>query len=573
MKQKSRAYPYFVANQVLKSKTLNDAFFHIDEQGRLTRANLFGHGILNGLSYTVKDGVLTINRGEAINSKGWYMDIPGKQEYRYAVEVYLGKDPATKVVPFNDDALLALLKFGGSRAAYVCFKTEEEAREFHHAPTPISAIPISHYAIALAAGTRNHSRSFCSEDSCDVNVTQKDCEVWPVLVNIAAPMVSTEVVSSFSVPPIFQELTPCRERVALKPLFLFDGTHFLYKVRDHGKDWIKDSLTTINLAAEVIAKDILGQQHNLMEHFTVQKSVWKNVFSKPRELMSRFHASVIKVNRIFSEIESYYVPDYTLQFLQDYAAALREFIEEYNDFAAKHPFLPLRDPNDCLVYLGSAFELDKENGASHDQTYKSHFLKAHDEQFQADVRRLERFLRRIFLLSEAFLGISWRTLEHADKRLKLIAKRPGDRISDRPIPFYYNVDHQDFRECWHAGKLSPVCMVRDYADPANAFKLDASIDNGMELYLQGYMGKKVKDVTDFFEKIKAENGLSYHITTFKLYGYYELPEMYKNKTNTVFSHATPLGGITRDCTIYLLCRKQMVISYAVGYCRTDILAD
>ena len=41
-------YPKFVADQVLTSDNLNDLFGYLDEQGRLTRANVSGIGLVCG---------------------------------------------------------------------------------------------------------------------------------------------------------------------------------------------------------------------------------------------------------------------------------------------------------------------------------------------------------------------------------------------------------------------------------------------------------------------------------------------------------------------------------------------
>ena len=47
-------YPVFEANQVLTNAHLNDLFEYLDEQTRLTRANLIGIGIVCGLEVHVR---------------------------------------------------------------------------------------------------------------------------------------------------------------------------------------------------------------------------------------------------------------------------------------------------------------------------------------------------------------------------------------------------------------------------------------------------------------------------------------------------------------------------------------
>lgn len=578
MKQKSKVYPYFVANQVLKSKSLNDAFFHLDEQGRVTRTNLFGHGIIEGLTYTWKDGVLTIDKGEAVTSNGWYIQFTGKEEYRYAAEVFLGENPSEEVYPFNDDSLLALLKDGGSRVCYACFKTEDEAHEFHHRPTPIIEIPAAHYAVALVCGTRNHSRSACTEDSCDINVTQKDCEVWPVLVNIYATFKMDDVVHFASVPPIYKKMEPCWQSVLPERCKFFYRNMRLTDLKERQRLCLTSYLSGINQCAQSIARDILGQEYDFRESFKVQKSVWKDLFDNPREVISRFYASVVKVSRLFSPLRTGY-PDYCLSFMKDYADALTEFIQEYNSFIARHPYLPLRDPMDCLVYLGSARNLDKQTGASCDQTYRSHFIKAHDVALKEDALRLERFLRRISLLTEAFVGPSWQTLESTTKMFKLVPCRPGAKISDRPIPFYYNASYQDFKRCWRAGDISPVTLVRDYTDGTLPFlKLRKNgqgygtiycyrsfIDDGTELYLQGYQGMNVKTLVEAIRSFADTNDWAIQIEDVKIYNDKEIQrDRYlwnQDRRRVIGEH---MGGLTSYCTITIFHYRGKVVTYTVS---------
>jgi hypothetical protein len=47
-------YPVFEANQVLTNAHLNQLFTYLDEQERLTRANLIGIGIVCGLEIRLK---------------------------------------------------------------------------------------------------------------------------------------------------------------------------------------------------------------------------------------------------------------------------------------------------------------------------------------------------------------------------------------------------------------------------------------------------------------------------------------------------------------------------------------
>ena len=66
-------YPEFVADQLLTSENLNQLFGYLDEQGRMTRTNLIGIGIVCGLQVqTAADGTtLTITKGTGVTSEGY----------------------------------------------------------------------------------------------------------------------------------------------------------------------------------------------------------------------------------------------------------------------------------------------------------------------------------------------------------------------------------------------------------------------------------------------------------------------------------------------------------------------
>lgn len=78
MQQTEFKYPVFEANQVLTNAHLNDIFEYLDEQGRLTRANLIGIGLVCGLEFTVDtvSAAIHLSRGCGITSQGYLIIEP-----------------------------------------------------------------------------------------------------------------------------------------------------------------------------------------------------------------------------------------------------------------------------------------------------------------------------------------------------------------------------------------------------------------------------------------------------------------------------------------------------------------
>jgi len=76
--QDNNNYPVFEVNQVLTNKHLNQAVNYLDEQERLTRANLIGIGIVCGLEISVDTtkSTITITKGCGITSEGYLIVQP-----------------------------------------------------------------------------------------------------------------------------------------------------------------------------------------------------------------------------------------------------------------------------------------------------------------------------------------------------------------------------------------------------------------------------------------------------------------------------------------------------------------
>lgn len=93
MKPVKDNYPVFEANQVLTNIHLNDIFSYLDEQERLTRANLIGIGIVCGLEIrheTIGDRITVhITKGCGITSEGYLIveseDVPLVSYRRYTL--------------------------------------------------------------------------------------------------------------------------------------------------------------------------------------------------------------------------------------------------------------------------------------------------------------------------------------------------------------------------------------------------------------------------------------------------------------------------------------------------------
>lgn len=82
MQVKQDTYPIFEPNQVLTNRHLNQVFDYLDEQARLTRANLIGIGVVCGLEIQLAaDGKsITLTKGCGVTSQGYLLVEPPLEE-------------------------------------------------------------------------------------------------------------------------------------------------------------------------------------------------------------------------------------------------------------------------------------------------------------------------------------------------------------------------------------------------------------------------------------------------------------------------------------------------------------
>src|ERR1700754_568543 len=102
-------YPKFVPDQLLTSDDLNELFCYLDKQGRLTRTNLIGIGIVCGLEVQLNTTktIITITKGTGVTSAGYLINVPTRnfpkastfdalKEKYYDKFVNTAADPKTK---------------------------------------------------------------------------------------------------------------------------------------------------------------------------------------------------------------------------------------------------------------------------------------------------------------------------------------------------------------------------------------------------------------------------------------------------------------------------------------------
>lgn len=166
-------YPIFQANQVLTSGHLNDLVDYLDEQTRLTRANLIGVGIVCGLEITLDStgATLTLSKGCGVTSEG-YLIVEPEDISLVAYRPYT----------LPDDIEYTTFKNNGM--AFTMWELFEKG-EPNTTPLNSPAGFLDDKAVLLFFELKNESLRNCSPNNCDDKGSEVTVTVRRLLLRIA----------------------------------------------------------------------------------------------------------------------------------------------------------------------------------------------------------------------------------------------------------------------------------------------------------------------------------------------------------------------------------------------------
>jgi hypothetical protein len=182
-------FPEFVPDQLLTSDDLNEMFDYLDEQGRLTRSNLIGIGIVCGLQIKTPaaKNSITITKGVGVTSEGYlvrfdhdmvynaYKSFNAVKEEYYSKFVNTGVNPKTQ--KFNLLELKPDITDGG---------------------TEISTIPgtLDQYIVLLFVELLQEQNKNCDPNSCDDKGIKTTVTIRPLLISKNEPNLNTLIGST-----------------------------------------------------------------------------------------------------------------------------------------------------------------------------------------------------------------------------------------------------------------------------------------------------------------------------------------------------------------------------------------
>lgn len=167
-------YPIFVADQVLTSDNLNDLFGYLDEQGRMTRTNLVGMGIVCGLQpVTAADGSsIKITKGVGVTSFGYLVAVPEITYTRRGTAVF----DAVKCAYYDKFVDISL-----KQQRFDMWELKQAAETID--TTPLNAAFLDKKVVLVFVELLEENNKNCDPDSCDDKGTKVTVNFRPLLVS------------------------------------------------------------------------------------------------------------------------------------------------------------------------------------------------------------------------------------------------------------------------------------------------------------------------------------------------------------------------------------------------------
>jgi len=166
-------YPEFVPDQILSSEHLNRLFGYLEEQERLTRANLLGIGIVCGLEIKMNTAgtQLTITKGSGVTSKGYLVSMLDTIYTGYkAYDINRNHTYPLFTNIFDDDPNSG-------------FRAYELTQDLTAAGvSPLSAVFLQDYVVMMYVELRAETTADCDTNDCDYEGVMVTVNPKPLLI-------------------------------------------------------------------------------------------------------------------------------------------------------------------------------------------------------------------------------------------------------------------------------------------------------------------------------------------------------------------------------------------------------
>lgn len=447
MQPQQTSYPVFEANQVLTNAHLNQLFDYLDDQQRLTRANLTGIGIVCGLDIALDNPAaptrIFLSKGCGITSEGYLLAEP-QEKLELVAYRQLDADEDLHYLPFkNNDTQFALWEL----------LTAESLGDAN--VQPLTAAPadfLNDKALVVMLELKQASLRNCSPNNCDDKGSEVEVKVRRLLVELNkltayTPLQLPEIPLArvhFAAPADLQNYQQVYKNFFAKQTDAKTSISRLLDAVSQSYDYLKLLIPDLDNAA--LAQ--LNQQFD----FPSDKPAIQYYYDWLRDLTAAYH---------------------------ELRTALMQSVPECLPDASLFP---------RHLVLGAL----KNPG---NQQYRSRFLPSPALALAENRRGELRFLfERILRMVQNF-----NILPAGENPLKITPSQFGYRhLSGKALPFYYRPELRPYwdasRKDWQARN---IFSWHEYADsPAHVRQpLDYDLEAYNFLRVEGHVGKNLLAVT------------------------------------------------------------------------------
>ena len=544
-------YPVFEANQVLTNRHLNQVFNYLDEQARLTRANLIGIGIVCGLETeiagTASDPLVRIKKGCGITSEGYLIVEPDDIDlvsYR----------------PYNWPADLPYPPFTDATLLWEMFPEGEPNTTLFGSNTPPGFLEDKVVMLFLELkkdGLRNCSPTNCDDRGAEVQVTLRR-----LLVRKNDPRIA----------------------------FLIDGTigteASLPTVTDLEQEMLADlNLVDIRLPRYSVPAGTLTSSNTVLAAYV---SIFRNNSLANRvgtALTAAYHAFEPLVRDIypanpFSGFGARYAfldaaPQNITQvrFLQYYYDLFDDLIKAYDEFRWKGAeLLCACCPSEGLFRRHLLLGLLRPDlsTANDPLVFRHHFMASSAiSGCEAHTKELLLLFRRLVEMTERFTNepplFGGRAPENIQQHIRITPSKLGDvPLSEKCIPYYYLQDGTPkLFQLWNTEKsrrkrayqnLSYRSYQYDQTLPdfvSDPLRFDLEPHNFLRV--EGHLGKDYLKVLEVLQDLKKRYRLPVDVIALRTGAFNEDVDADPNMQDCHFQDLETLYDATREQWMGFLC--------------------
>lgn len=568
MKPTQEHYPVFEANQVLSNQHLNEIFNYLDEQERLTRANLIGIGIVCGLEIRLETiaGVVTLHlsKGCGITSEGYLIvepnDLPLVSYREYNLPSDLDYPPFKETSAVNKPQYPLWEMFPAGEPDTTLLGTPEGF--------------LSDKAVVLFLELKKEGLRNCSPNDCDDRGAEVTATLRRLLITTGDLKKIIAAANAFATDLTFADL----ETALLARLDLPDLRLPRFDVPNTSPATSHAVLAAFHAVFHT-DKLVLQTGKALAAAYDAFKPVVQGMY--PSNPFASF-------SKEFGFLDNAPTTTAQVRFLQYYYDVFDDLLKAYDEFRWKGAELMCAccPPSGLFprhLMLGVLFPA----AVTQPGIYRHHFLaSAAMSGCEERIKELEQLFRRLVEMITCFSNTpplpEASITSQIDGQVRMTPSKLADvPLSDKAIPYYYlqNGSPPLFqlwsaeKNRWDRANQNLSYRSDEYTPDAPPFVTDAlryDLEPYNFLRIEGHLGKNYQSVLHTLLSIKTRYRLPIEIIALRTGTFDEKISVDLNKEACRFQDLEALYDTLREELLSALCEGMMYL-YDISIAKSKLV--